>query len=159
MKLPFRRHRNLFAAALLLLPTAVPKTHNPAPKTNPAPKAAPAPEGKLDIRLLVTDEPDRVLHPAKAADGTYPQAQPVTLAQRGRLLVGFIFFKDCKADARRGPTSGATKRRPMPASSSSALPTSRSRSSPPTSRAPTGSSPWRTTATTEPSPAPRRRSR
>jgi hypothetical protein len=100
MKLPFRRHRNLFAAALLLLPTAVPKTHNPAPKTNPAPKAAPAPEGKLDIRLLVTDEPDRVLHPAKAADGTYPQAQPVTLAQRGRLLVGFIFFKDCKADAK-----------------------------------------------------------
>ena len=39
-------HRNLFAAALLFLPAALPKTHTPAPK------AAPAAEGKLDVRLL-----------------------------------------------------------------------------------------------------------
>lgn len=94
MKHLFRRHRNLFAAALLLLPTAVPKTQKPASKP------APASDGKFDIRLLVTDEPDRVLHPTKAADGSYPQAQPITIAQRGRLLVGFVFFKDCKADAK-----------------------------------------------------------
>jgi hypothetical protein len=94
MKLPFRRHRNLFAAALLLLPSAVPKSGKPAPKSTPAS------DGKFDIRLLVTDEPDRVLHPTKAADGSYPQAQPVTVAARGRLLVGFVFFKDCKADAK-----------------------------------------------------------
>jgi hypothetical protein len=93
MKLSFRRHRNLFAAALLLVPAALPKTHKPAPK------AAPAPEGRLEIRLLITAEPDRVLHPTKAADGTYPQATPVALAPRGQLLVGFIFFKDCKANA------------------------------------------------------------
>jgi hypothetical protein len=94
MKLAFRHHRNLFAAALLLLPTAVPKT----PK--PASKATPDPDGKFDIRLLVTDEPEKVMHPTKAADGSYPQAVPVTIATRGRLLVGFVFFKDCKADAK-----------------------------------------------------------
>jgi hypothetical protein len=94
MKPLFHRHRNLFAAALLLLPTAVPKTHKAEPKSTPAS------DGKFDIRLLVTDEPNKVLHPTKAADGTYPQAQPVTVAARGRLLVGFVFFKDCKADAK-----------------------------------------------------------
>jgi len=93
MKLLGPRHRNLFAAALLLVPAAI-------PKTKPAPKAAPAAPEKFDIRLLITDEPDKVLHPTKAADGTYPQALPVTVAQRGRLLVGFIFFRDCKADAK-----------------------------------------------------------
>jgi hypothetical protein len=94
MKLFTHRHRNLFAAALLLVPAAIPKT------SKPAPKAAPAVPEKFDIRLLITDEPDKVLHPTKAADGTYPQALPVTVAQRGRLLVGFIFFRDCKADAK-----------------------------------------------------------
>jgi hypothetical protein len=94
MKLSLRRHRNLFAAALLLVPAAVPKT------SKPAPKATPAPAGKLEIRLLITAEPDKVLHPTKAADGTYLPAQPVTIAPRGQLLVGVLFFKDCKADAK-----------------------------------------------------------
>jgi len=94
MKLLSPRHRNLFAAALLLVPAAVPKAAKPAPKATPA-----EPE-KFDIRLLITDEPDKVLHPTKAADGSYPKALPVTVAQRGHLLVGFIFFKDCKADAK-----------------------------------------------------------
>jgi hypothetical protein len=94
MKLFSRRHRNLFAAALLLVPAAVPKT----PK--PAPKATPAPEGKLEIRLLITAEPEKVLSPTKGPDGQYAQAQPVTIAPRGQLLVGIVFFKDCKADAK-----------------------------------------------------------
>ncbi|MFY9824014.1 MAG: hypothetical protein WAM82_21730 [Thermoanaerobaculia bacterium] len=92
MRPSLRHYRNLFAAALLVVPAALPKTTQPAPKA--------APEGKLDIRLLITAEPDRVLHPTKAADGSYPQAQPVTVAPRGHLLVGFIFFKDCKPDAK-----------------------------------------------------------
>lgn len=94
MKISLRRHRNLFAAALLLVPAALPKTHAPSAKS------APASDGKLDIRLLVTAEPDRVLHPTKAADGSYPQAQAVSVAPRGQLLVGFIFFKDCKGDSK-----------------------------------------------------------
>jgi len=94
MKLSFRRHRNLFAAALLLVPAAVPKNHAPAPKTTPAP------EGKLDIRLLITAEPEKVLSPTKGPDGQYAQAQPVKIAPRGQLLVGVLFFKDCKADAK-----------------------------------------------------------
>ncbi len=89
-----RNYRNLFAAALLVVPAALPKNNKPAPK------AAPAPAGKLDIRLLITAEPDKVLHPTKAADGSYPQAMPVTVAERGRQLVGFVFFKDCKPDAK-----------------------------------------------------------
>lgn len=88
-----RHHRSLFAAALLLVPAAVPKTRTPA-KT-----PAPAPAGKFEIRLLVTAEPDRVVHPTKGADGKYAEAQPVTIAPRNQLLVGFVFFRDCKADA------------------------------------------------------------
>ncbi|HEV7507025.1 MAG TPA: hypothetical protein VGS07_19205 [Thermoanaerobaculia bacterium] len=80
MKFSFRRHRNLFAAALLLLP-ASPKTSTPAPA------------GKFEARVLITAEPEKVLHSAKGAT-----AQPATTVARGRLLVGFIFFKDCKAD-------------------------------------------------------------
>jgi len=94
MKLSFRRHRNLFAAALLLVPAAVPKNHKPAPT------ATPAPEGKLEIRLLITAEPEKVLSPTKGPDGQYAQAQPVKIAPRGQLLVGIVFFKDCKADAK-----------------------------------------------------------
>jgi hypothetical protein len=94
MKLSLRRHRNLFAAALLLVPAAVPKTNKPAPK------AAPAPAGKLEIRLLITAEPEKVLSPTKGPDGQYAQALPVTVAPRGQLLVGIVFFKDCKADAK-----------------------------------------------------------
>src|SRR6266852_3104173 len=94
MKLSFRRHRNLFAAALLLLPTAVPKTHKAAPKSTPAP------EGKFEIRLLITAEPEKVLSPTKGPDGQYAQAQPVSIAPRGQLLVGVVFLKDCKADAK-----------------------------------------------------------
>src|SRR5262249_11968564 len=87
-------HRNLLAAALLLVPAALPKTHAPAPK------ATPAPSGKLDIRLMITDQPDPLLHPTKGPDGKYTQAQPATVAARGSLLVGFVFFKDCKPDAK-----------------------------------------------------------
>jgi len=88
-----RHHRSFFAAALLLVPAAVPKTRTPAKP------AAPAPEGKLEIRLLVTLEPDKVLHPTKGTDGKFSEAQPVKIAPRGQLLVGLLFFKDCKPDA------------------------------------------------------------
>jgi len=87
-------YRNLFAAALLVVPAAVPKTHKPAPK------ASPAPEGKLDIRLLITAEPDKVLKPTKGPDGQYSQAQPVKIAPRNQPIVGVLFFKDCKPDAK-----------------------------------------------------------
>jgi hypothetical protein len=90
----FRRHRHLFAAALLLVPTAVPKTNKPAPK------ATPAAEAKFEIRLLITAEPERVLSPKKGPDGQYAQAQPIKIAPRNQLLVGVLFFKDCKPDAK-----------------------------------------------------------
>jgi len=90
----FNRHRRTLLAALLLVPAAaVPKARTPAKP------AAPAPAGKFEIHLLVTAEPDKVVHPTKAADGSYPGAQPVTIAPRNQLLVGFVFFKDCKPDA------------------------------------------------------------
>ena len=90
-----RHHRSLFAAALLLVPAAVPKTRTPAP----AKPAAPAAAGKFEISLLITAEPDKVVHPTKGADGKYASAQPVTVAPRNQLLVGFVFFKDCRPDA------------------------------------------------------------
>ncbi|HEX4966450.1 MAG TPA: hypothetical protein VF173_36920 [Thermoanaerobaculia bacterium] len=87
--------RNLFAAALLLLPSAVPPAH----KAKPAPPPAPVSSGKLEIRLLLTLEPDKVFHPKKEADGKFSEAQPVRVAPRGQLVGGVVFFKDCKADA------------------------------------------------------------
>ena len=84
MKLLSPRHRNLFAAALLLVPAAIPKT------------AKPAPEAKFDIRVLITTEPEKVLHPKKGST-----AQPATTVPRGHLVFGFVFFKDCQADAKK----------------------------------------------------------
>jgi hypothetical protein len=84
MKLLNPRHRNLFAAALLLVPAAIPKI------------AKPAPEAKFDIRVLITTEPEKVLHPKKGST-----AQPATTVPRGHLVFGFIFFKDCQADTKK----------------------------------------------------------
>ena len=71
------------AAALLLLPTALP----------------PARASALDIRILVTAEPEKVFHPTKGPDGKYSQAQPVKVAPRGQTISALVFFKDCKPDA------------------------------------------------------------
>ena len=86
------RSRQTLAAALLLLPTAVPPARKPA-----VPGAAP--QGKLDIRILVTAEPAKVFHPTKGPDGKYSQAQPVKVAPRNRPISALILFKDCKPDA------------------------------------------------------------
>lgn len=89
-----RSPRSLFAAALLFLPSVTPAVP-PAGKT----PAAPPSTGKLDVRILVTAEPEKVLHPTKGADGKYDMAEPVKVAPRGKKVYGLVFFKDCKADA------------------------------------------------------------
>ena len=86
-------NHNVFAAALLLLPAAVPPASKPA-------TPVPLPMGKLEIRLLITAEPDKVIHPKKGADGKFSQAAPVTIAPRGQLVVGLVFFKDCQPDTK-----------------------------------------------------------
>jgi hypothetical protein len=93
MRFLTHRLRNLSAAALLLVPAAVPKISTPAAKA-PAP-----PQGKIDIRLLVTADPDKVFHPKKGADGKFDNAEPIKIAPRGKLLGGVVFFKNCRADA------------------------------------------------------------
>ena len=91
MKFPLYRHRNTLAAALLFLPAAVPQAAKP--NAPPAP-----PRGKLDIRMLVTAEPEQVFHPTKGPDGKFKEAAPVTIAPRGKDLAAVVFFKDCKPD-------------------------------------------------------------
>lgn len=91
MKLQKRSHRNSIAAALLLLPTAI-------PQANMSQKAPAAPQGKLDIRLLITAEPEQVFSPKKGPDGKFAPAEPVKIAPRGKQITGVIFFKDCKPD-------------------------------------------------------------
>ena len=59
---------------------------------------APAPAGKLDIRLLITAQPEKVFRPEKGPDGKYATAEPVKVAQRGQLIAAVVFFKDCKPD-------------------------------------------------------------
>ncbi|HEX9941153.1 MAG TPA: hypothetical protein VGG03_03995 [Thermoanaerobaculia bacterium] len=86
------RHRNVLAAVLLLLPVALPQARKPA-------TAGGSPGGKLDIRILVTAEPDKVFHPTKGPDGKFSEAQPVKVAPRGKLIAAVVFFKDCKPDA------------------------------------------------------------
>lgn len=76
-------HRHTLAAALLLLPTALP----------------PARASALDIRILVTAEPEKVFHPTKGPDGKYSQAQPLKVAPRGKPISALVFFRDCKPDA------------------------------------------------------------
>jgi hypothetical protein len=90
MKFPIRRPRHVLAAAFLLLPTALPQ----APKPN-----APPPRGKLEIRVLVTAEPEKVFHPTKGADGKFAQAEPVKIAPRGKPIAAVVFFKNCQPDA------------------------------------------------------------
>ena len=92
MKFTTWHHRYLFAAALLLLPTTVPQIPKPA-----AAGAATGP--KLDIRLLVTDEPDKVFHPTKGPDGKFASAEPLKVASRGQLIAAVVFFKDCQPDS------------------------------------------------------------
>jgi hypothetical protein len=91
MKLPTRRPRHILAAAFLLVPTALPQSRTP----NAPP---PIPRGKLEIRLLVTAEPEKVFHPAKGADGKFAQAEPIKVAPRGKLIAGVIFLKNCQPD-------------------------------------------------------------
>jgi hypothetical protein len=93
MKFPLYRHRNALAAALLFLPTALPQ----APKPNTPPP--PVPQGKLDIRMLITAEPQQVFNPTKGPDGKFKEAPPVKIAPRGKEIAAVIFFKDCKPDA------------------------------------------------------------
>ena len=81
-------NRNVFAAALLLLPSAL----------QAAAPAAPAPQGKLQIRLLVTAEPDKVFRPAKGPDGQTALAQPVQVVQKGQKIAAIVYFQDCKAN-------------------------------------------------------------
>ena len=82
-------HRSTFAAALLLLPTAIPPTT--------AGKAA-VPR-KLEIRFLVTAEPEKVFHPTKGPDGKFSQPEPVKVAPRGSLVAAVVYFKDCQPDS------------------------------------------------------------
>jgi hypothetical protein len=77
-----------FAASLLAATSALPQARNPS-----------APAGKLDIRLLVTAEPEKVFRPTKGPDGKFATAEPVTVAPRGKLIAAVVFFKDCKPDA------------------------------------------------------------
>lgn len=78
-----------FAASLLTAaPSALPQARTPA-----------APAGKLDIRLLVTAEPEKVFRPTKGPDGKFATAEPVKVAPRGQLVAAVVFFKDCKPDA------------------------------------------------------------
>jgi len=79
------------ATALLLLPTALPQARKPA-----LPGAAP--RGNLDIRFLVTAEPEKVIHPTKGPDGKYARAQPIKVAPRGKQIAAMVFFQDCKPD-------------------------------------------------------------
>ena len=80
-----------FAASLL---TAASSVLSQA-RTPPA-----APGGaKLDIRLLVTAEPEKVFRPVKGPDGRFVTAEPVRVAPRGKLVAAVVFFKDCKPDA------------------------------------------------------------
>lgn len=81
------RHRNvLTAAALLLLPSAL----------QAAAPAAPAPQGKLQIRLLVTAEPDKVFRPAKGPNGQTDLAQSVQVVQKSQKIATIVYFQDCK---------------------------------------------------------------
>ncbi len=54
--------------------------------------------GKLDIRLLVTAEPDKVFRPTTGPDGKHAIAQPVKVAPRGKPIAAFVFFQNCKPD-------------------------------------------------------------
>ena len=83
--------RNVIAAALLLLPSAL--------QAAPPEKPAAAPKGKLDIRLLVTAEPNKVFRPVKGPDGKAALAEPVKVVPKGQQIAAVIFFKDCQPDA------------------------------------------------------------
>jgi hypothetical protein len=82
----------VLAAALLLLPSALPQARKPA-------KPVKVPAAKLDINLLVTAEPEKVFHPTKGPDGQYSKAAPLKIAPRGKLIAVLVYFKDCKPDA------------------------------------------------------------
>lgn len=92
MKFPRGLHRSTIAAVLLFLPAALPQAHA-------AEKPAAAPPRKLDVRVLITAEPDKVFRPTKGPDGKFSPAQPVKTAPRGKPMAAVIFFKDCKPDA------------------------------------------------------------
>jgi hypothetical protein len=79
-------NRNVFAAALLLLPPAL----------QAAAPAAPAPQGKLEIRLLVTAEPNKVFRPAKGPNGQTDFAEPVKVVSKGQQIAAVVFFQGCK---------------------------------------------------------------
>jgi hypothetical protein len=81
-------HRSTLAAALLLLPTAVPKI----------PTGTAALPRKLDIHILVTAEPEKVFHPTKGPDGKFSQPEPVKVAPKGQLVAALVYFKDCQPD-------------------------------------------------------------
>lgn len=97
-------NRNIFAAALLLLPAALqaagPQT--PAPVPTPAPASTPAPAPalplKFEIRLLVTAEPAKVFRPAKGANGQPDLAEPVKVVPKGKEIAAVVFFQGCTAD-------------------------------------------------------------
>lgn len=87
-------HRpTVFAAALLLLPAAL-QAQEPQ---KPPPLLVP-PSGKLEIRLLVTDEPNKVFRPAKGANGQSDLAQPAKVVPKGKQIVAVVFFQGCQAN-------------------------------------------------------------
>jgi len=92
MKLSHHPRNLLAAAALLLLPSGLLLAQTPSSTS----KAAPA---SLDIRLLVTAEPEKVFRPVRGPDGKFSMAEPVKVVPKGKLIAAVIFFKDCKADA------------------------------------------------------------
>jgi hypothetical protein len=91
MSFPNRRHRNVLAAVLLLFPSAL--------QAGPPAKGGEAPQGKLDIRLLVTTEPEKVFRPRQGPDGKLTHAEPVKVVPKGQIVAAVVFFKDCQPDA------------------------------------------------------------
>jgi hypothetical protein len=81
----------VLTAALLLLPAI--------PQAGMAQKAPAAPPAKLEIKVLITAEPEQVFSPKKGPDGKFAPAEPVKIAPRGKQIAAVIYFKDCKADA------------------------------------------------------------
>jgi hypothetical protein len=91
MKHSHQRLGLVLLGAFLLLGAAPPQARKPAPPVV-------VPRGKLDIRLLVTAEPEKVFRPTKGPDGKMAIAAPATVVPRGKRVAAVVFFKDCKPD-------------------------------------------------------------
>jgi hypothetical protein len=85
------RCRNVFATALLLLPATF-----QAAAQQTAAMAPPPSSGKLEIRLLVTAEPNKVFRPTKGSSGQTELAEPATVVPKGKQIAAVVFFQNCK---------------------------------------------------------------